>query len=316
MNSSDFYIDLSSNVDDNGFSEKNTISNFVTELHSRYNLEGNWEVGLCEISYSKSWYNLQSDSHITLFDEIGYKYFPTRSVDVSTPFNGEYGDPREIQRTGIVKKGYYNSAEELVNVINKELSAFPEVEVLPHLRYNNISKCITVVSGSNETKETPRITESKNVIPLTPGKKIYPSFSLELENILGLQTYEGRTIKSMLFQNPGVKKSHEAYLLGKYNGFRTVQMNAGIHTLFIYCDIVYPQYVGNSFTKLLRAVKVPNEVHFGDQIVIMYDNIHYLPLQYKEFQSIQISIKDDSDSPINFRSGRSRVKLHFRKNVR
>ena len=59
-----FYITLPSNV--KSFFLENKISNYKTKLSSRIILPDEWEVGLVEISYTFSWYNLSSDEEIKL----------------------------------------------------------------------------------------------------------------------------------------------------------------------------------------------------------------------------------------------------------
>lgn len=92
-----------------------------------------------------------------------------------------------------------------------------------------------------------------------------------------------------------------------------IDINAGIHTLYVYSDIVKPSFVGDTFSKILRIVQVPN-VKFGDSVKQIFDNPHYLPLNSNEINSIEIDIKDDTGQPIKFRFGRTICVLHFRKN--
>ena len=54
-----FYMTLSSNVDSlKVFGTTNKISDFKTKLGRNTSLDGNWQVGLASISYTKSWYNV------------------------------------------------------------------------------------------------------------------------------------------------------------------------------------------------------------------------------------------------------------------
>ena len=94
---------------------------------------------------------------------------------------------------------------------------------------------------------------------------------------------------------------------------RPADITAGIHTLYVYCDIVQPQYIGDTRVKLLRSVEVPSERKFGDTVVLSYSDPHYIPVLVNEFDSIEIHIKDDSTRDIPFMYGRTKIKLHFRR---
>ena len=63
----------------------------------------------------------------------------------------------------------------------------------------------------------------------------------------------------------------------------------------------------------MKVVEVPNNVDFGQQVVINYPNIQYVPILTNEFDHIEIDIRDDAGHNIPFEFGRSIVVLHFRK---
>ena len=60
-------------------------------------------------------------------------------------------------------------------------------------------------------------------------------------------------------------------------------------------------------------IDIPTDVKFGDQIHISYPNTYYMPLLVREFDTIEIDIKDDSGENIPFEKGRCIITLHFRK---
>jgi hypothetical protein len=60
-----FYVTLPSNVSQHKYFKQNTIANYITKLPSHISLDGKWEVGLVEVSYTKSWYNVQNDYKIS-----------------------------------------------------------------------------------------------------------------------------------------------------------------------------------------------------------------------------------------------------------
>ena len=62
---SDFYLTLPSNSSMDIYSD-NTMTNFKTMLPNRIELEKQWEVGLVEIQYPHTWYNLREGEEILI----------------------------------------------------------------------------------------------------------------------------------------------------------------------------------------------------------------------------------------------------------
>jgi hypothetical protein len=88
-------------------------------------------------------------------------------------------------------------------------------------------------------------------------------------------------------------------------------LRGGIDSLYVYCDHVQPQIVGDTMEPLLRIIPVGGR--FGDVIHRVFVAPHYVGLLNKEFSSVQISIKTDGNRPVPFTFGKSVVKLHFRR---
>ena len=68
---STFYVTLPSNSSMEYF-PNNTLSNYGTKLPQPFDLKREWEVGLSEIQFRKTWYNLnekESRLHVTMYDE-------------------------------------------------------------------------------------------------------------------------------------------------------------------------------------------------------------------------------------------------------
>lgn len=90
-----------------------------------------------------------------------------------------------------------------------------------------------------------------------------------------------------------------------------VDMSCGLNHLYIYCDIVAPQIVGNVQAPLLQVVNI--EGKYVDIINRIYIAPHYIPILKKDFNTIEINIKDDRNRPIGFEYGKTIVKLHFKR---
>jgi hypothetical protein len=113
---------------------------------------------------------------------------------------------------------------------------------------------------------------------------------------------------------------HLQYLLGFENRFLNKSGNeamyspdlkGGIDALYVYCSLCEPQIVGNSMVKLLRIVHVAGD--YGTTIEKIFYAPHYVPVIVKNFEHVHIEIKSDTNILIPFESGKTVVKLHFRK---
>lgn len=286
------YVTLVSNVKSASQFGKNTIAEFRTQLRRKFSLVGNWVVGIAEVSYTKSWYNVLFPHKIILFDEMGNILDLTESNDI---------EKVKVEKNEYyVSSGYYESAKILVEEINSVLGKITAI-IPPKLHYNELNNMVTVEPGK-----------------VDDAVKVYPFFGSEVENILGLKN---RNITDNFYShvnhNSGIAATifngDEMFKKDKFLAFHPVEISGGYHSLYIYSDIVYPSYIGNTCTQILRVVEVPSKAKFGEQCVIKYENPQYRPVLVNEFESIEISIKDDTGELIPFKFGRAIVTLHFKK---
>ena len=84
----DFYLYLPSNTRYKG----NTPAQFIVLLAQPYELVGEWEVGLMEIQYQRTWYNVPPEQ----FVHIGSKTIP-------------------------IPEGMYNTMDDLLKILNKKI---------------------------------------------------------------------------------------------------------------------------------------------------------------------------------------------------
>lgn len=84
--------------------------------------------------------------------------------------------------------------------------------------------------------------------------------------------------------------------------------------LYIYCDIIEPQLIGDVMAPLLRIVSVDKSTYmFSDQKTCIFSKPHYVPVLLTDFENIEIDIRLDTGYAVPFQFGTSCVKLHFRK---
>ena len=95
---------------------------------------------------------------------------------------------------------------------------------------------------------------------------------------------------------------------------RGVDLNHGVHAIFIYTDIIHHQLVGDAEVPLLRAVRMKSFTG-GDRPemdTVVYTHPHYLPVSKQYIETIEIDIRTDTGVRIPYNTGKVISKLHFR----
>ena len=83
-----------------------------------------------------------------------------------------------------------------------------------------------------------------------------------------------------------------------------------VSTIYVYCDIVEPQIVGDTSAQLLKSI--PAEGKFGDIIAKTFTNIQYVPIRTRSFEAVEILLRNDTGDPVPFERGKVVITLHFR----
>ena len=250
----DFYFEVLSNAS----YETNTVAEFKNRIQLLHPLEGDWEIGLAEISYTKSWYNVSLNSTLGLVTSGFQPSIDTNAYDFVS-YNA---------RSGTLKNGYYESVEVLIDEINKELEHFKtsEFKQIPILFYDKIAtKKVYIIPGKDKDDQA-----------------ILPYIDHDLRKLLGFTYYylEDDVIHTST-NDQGIVISHQP-----------PDLTMGIRQLLVYCNLIMPPYVGDSRSKLLRSVDIPH-AKFGEQITISYEKPHYVPLLCNDFDEIEINFNDD-----------------------
>ena len=280
---SDFYITLPSNVN-----TSDRTNHFSVNLPKKLELDGQWEVALSEIQYPFSWNNVSgalqpddtTDNWIDVIFQTGH------------------------QATLFVPPGYYDNVETLIKGIEfgrskmkKSLKrSYSENAKIKKLNPKKFSKLKTIVPFNIEKDAdafifTYNSTLKRMVFKSQPDLIKRVLLSDQLRYMMGYDTLslEGKTV------------------WGKYNP----DMRNGFYSLYVYCDIVEPQMVGNTIVPLLRTVHIDGK--HEDIMEKLYQSPHYVPINKKQIERISIEIHNDRDQLVPFDFGKVLVKLHFRK---
>ena len=128
-----------------------------------------------------------------------------------------------------------------------------------------------------------------------------------------------RKVTVHLKNNAEVSLNDMAYMLGftpeqiiskTTKGDRQVDLEYGFHDLFVYCDLIQSQYVGDAQVPLFRIVPVEGED--GQRVSKSFLRPQYVPVSRKQFETIEVNIKRDTGESVPFEFGRVLLTLHFR----
>ena len=251
----------------------NTVANFKNRINLENKLSGLWEMAVTEVSYTYSWKNMNNLQWIGLNEETIKTNEKSNSLDHLKFING-------IQ---YIREGHYDSLKQLLSEIHNIFLYYApdKIQKTPYLYYDDVTKYLYIDPGLDRK-----------------GNKVLPEFSPTLANLLGFDNYTTVDPK---------------YTNGKIVSNGPPDLKAGLRTLFIYTNHIMPQHIGDVRASILKTVEVPNNLNFGDQVVIKYNNPHYIPLLFNDFEIIEIDIRDSTGDRVPFLFGITLIKLHLRK---
>ncbi len=272
MDERGFYVTLPCNASLSVYPE-NRISSYTTRLAKTINLKGEWQVGLAEIEYPRTWYSFNDDDgtfslhiypapsqkHANKPGEVVFKKLPGMSIS------------RNLQISG----GYYESVRAVISAINAIVGP-------------------TAVIGYDKLKNKAQLVAKPNISVSFYGK-LAAILGMKPNEALGRSAYHEKAdfTTSVITDAP-----HQA------------DINGGFYTMYVYTDIIEYQSVGDSYVPLLRCVHIKRGDN--DTVSVRYDKPHYASVNKSLITDISVELKDDQNREIPFSYGKVVVKLHFR----
>ena len=130
---------------------------------------------------------------------------------------------------------------------------------------------------------------------------------------------ETLTVHSHLAQLMGFDRKVFRYKAGTqvsandyvFRSNRASDLNANLHQIYVYSDLVKETLVGDSYVPLLAVLNVRGWL--GDNMHEVFQNPHYTETSGSTINSIEIALCDDQGELVPFLYGKVIVKLHFRR---
>ena len=284
---SHFYLTLPSNSSMKYF-PNNTLTRFVTKLHNDVSLSGDWEVTLVDIMYPRNWYNVNEQYVDVSLD-------PSMTVEPKIEPH-ENLSPSYRHRVPIPSRRY-DTMSELVSAINTSIA---ETFKAPIPSWCSEDYCRRLVSSFWPSFD---YDADKRSVKVTIPRGIYVNLSEKLAEIMGMDAeVEFDAVRLMSGESIAVN-------------YKRCDIEGGLHTIYVYCDVLECIPVGDTMAPLLRIVDVSGARNDEKQEMthVQYDQPRYFPVQKKTFDTIEIDIRDDTGESIPFDAGKLIVTLHFRR---
>lgn len=297
MMENQIYVTLASNASMDLFSS-NRATRFRTRLAREIVLEGKWSVALSEIHIPCTWFNVTKSNNSLIGLTVEKKHediIKDINFYAKSPCENltELHDDEGLARTCLslneiaISPGYYESTKHVLKHLNWQMKeAGLQAEFKHNLKENRVFL---------EATPTDNITFHSVVV--------FPKESSGLGQMLG---FEEKDIISPSYQRIHQVKTNRP-VVAKY----PPDMTGGIYGIYVYTDIVQPQFVGDTTAPLLRIVPVDRNTNTIQYLV--FPVLDYFPVSRSRIDTIEIDLRTDFGENLIFEAGKVIVKLQFRK---
>lgn len=285
-----FYVTLPSNSSMDLYPD-NTMTEFTILLKEPIKLDVQYEVALVELTYKHSWSLEVGQLIIQPLIGSSYDVFKLIFHDGESILSFTHRLNGEIWKY-FIKKEYDRRLE-----LGKTSQEIPQSIKIPKNPFNTTLReddVVDEIKASSYFRSIPSFSADPYKFIIYP-REYRIRFDGDILTILNLEPnwYAGNVEKKYI-----------------ESGIINDPSPSIINSLFIYCDIINYQYVGDAYAPLLRSVVVDNG--YLKTAWVNYDNPHYLSVNKYYINSIRVEIRDDTGKKIQFENGRVIVKLHFR----
>lgn len=252
---------------------------------------------------------MKGSFYLTLLSNSSIEYFPD---NMTTKFSTKL--PKSIKLegewvVGVVEFQYpctMFTVQEHENIvyINKNMlmpnEKYPSIvyykKHIPATNYDNINHILKALNNMRENI-TFRYDEISKFVSVTIADDSIKSLTLSHKLCIQLGFEPNKNLVEKTF------------------GKRPANLHLGLPSqLFVYCDIVEPQIVGDVMTSLLRIIPLDSSKYiYGANKMHVFSPPHYISVMRREFDTIEIDIRSSTGQKIPFQFGTVCIKLHFRK---
>ena len=188
------------------------------------------------------------------------------------------GRTKLLQDMVQVSPGYYETVSDVIQTINDQMrDSADNLQIEPFAEFKYSSKT--------------------NRLKANLGRHTSITFTLAMRQMLGISHA----------RHP-IRNATDDII--QWVSAKACNINRGFTSMYVYCDVLEHVSVGDTKAPLLRIVQVSGKS--GDRVHVVYDKPIYVPLQKKNFDSIEIDIRSDTGNPIPFQYGKVILTLYFK----
>ena len=253
---------------------ENKLSDYMVHLPKEINLSGSWELGLSEILYPNTWYNIDTNQFYIFYQRGALEF-------VAVLPSGYYQQPQYIVRQ-ILQEMRREFQDKNKTLVSEGVLTQP-IDFLFDLTYNPQPQLTTM---SIQHKKGAPTTDRNG----TAQPDVVVTLSNELASVLGFRKVWYREI-------------------GEYTSASVANVDT-VNAIYVYCDVIEHRTVGHTLAPLLAVLPVTGRA--GAYVSKRYDKMQYHPVLKKNLSDIHISLRDDQGKRIRFRKGKVIVTLHLR----
>ncbi len=303
--STSFYAFVPSNSSMDVYHD-NRPQNFKMQLPVPRHLEGKWEVGLCEITFQHSWYNIPNDTQVIVFFEqkgniTGVITTPGAEKLVSSKFNSDTSKVDEIHV--VLPKGHYDGPA----AIWSKMSDIIKTAIIKNDKDNGrgdiFPEHLFIFTYDKEQHKVKCKEHYKTVLFSDDAGGHFAALGFEPDKFQVVPDSSAASAWENVFKQ-----------LNYYSMPKTTKNLVNLvpnPVIFIYLDILEPQIVGDSLVKLLATVPVTKP--FSQLVTRRFDRAFYMPVNSGYISTFNMSIANDKGKLLDFQGGEIFVQLHFRK---
>ena len=277
----DFYMTLLSDSSMKMF-PSNKQSEFTVKLDHPIEIdEETWEVALAEIATPSEVLNITEDNNFFFlaFPDQHSLYTKFGVENITEMCSNDSSDCYKFKLK--IPTGNYMSPKYLVEEMQASIDKF-EKGILKHV---NAYVSITYDALSQRLKLSAQNERQVRII-----------FPNQFAHILGLDpTMNGKPI--------GNEENMFKFNVNLHNNFRS---------LYVYSDIASFTFIGDTVAPLLRIVPFSHNSKTG-YVYKEFKTLHYVSVSKSVVDQVHITIKTENGSVVPFITGKTILKLHFRR---
>ena len=331
----DFYVDLMSNSSLKYYRDNN-LSTFKVWMPKPINLEGDYEVALTQIIFPSSIVEpLKGKLYITAPATTDEEFLDTINPHLVPLYSTVYVDripnlqrdekipPNVRTIPNDIREKYRTTVLDINLETDEKRPPLTSDDFLPYLNKMLFENSDRKVLQKRYLKENPilaRNTEDDESSTKVDWKlPINFRFSNEgdLEIILRDEDTElllDTGFARILGINLNEKEYLRMYESGIYKFHNSRPKSASTRPAFfnVYSDIITPLIFSDVMAPNLRTIAIPSESSVDKSVSTNFTLLDYHKVSLRNFQSIEINLRDGAGNPVPFDYGLVYLRLHFR----